>query len=132
MPARERSISEAILGKYFSGMLLLAAGLGIFDRSHLVTGFISVGLFILGAFFLSVAQVKPMDHAVRYQRWRSWRTVPYSEIQECGEWWMYGYIRLHHYVFPWDRIYFLRARSSDSMFGLDKEIISAIRKKSHV
>jgi hypothetical protein len=132
MPARERSISEAILGKYFVGMLLLAAGLEMFDRAHFVSGFVSAGFFILSAFFLSVSQVKPMDHALRYQRWRRWRTVPYSEIQECGEWWIYGYIRLHHYIFPWGRIFFVRARSADSMWGLDKEIISTIRKKSQV
>ncbi|SRR5712664_1513660 len=132
MGAREASLNQAFFNSKVFGLFFCGPGLLIFDRQHLVTVFISLGFFTVGFFFLSVARVKPEETVVKFQRWFRWQVVPYSDIRECGESWMYGYITIRKYAFPWGRIYFARPYSADSLFGLDKEIISTIRSKAHI
>jgi hypothetical protein len=108
-------------------------GLFLFNSAHLyASAFVALGFFVLGFFFVSVARVKPEKEVVKYRRWLRWRVVSYTEIRECGESWVYGYIRLRQYAFPFGRIYFLRPHSSDSLFGWDKEIISTIRARAQI
>ena len=134
MGARETSLNNAIfVFKYAFGLGFFGIGVFIFNKEHPYgTGLVSLGFFVLGAFFLSVVSVQPGNKELRYHRWLRWHEVSYSEIAECGESWVYGYIRLRHYVFPWRRIYFVRANASDSLLGVDKSIISTIRSKAHL
>jgi hypothetical protein len=133
MGARETSLNQAFSRSKVFGLFFCGAGLLLFNREHpYVTAFISLGFFTLGFFFLSVVRVKPEETVVKYQRWFRWQAVPYSEIRQCGESWVYGYITLRQYTFPWARIYFARSYSADSLFGLDKETISTIRSKAHI
>jgi hypothetical protein len=134
MGARETSLNNAIfVFKYGFALGLCAFGLACFNREHpYATGLVSLTFFLAATFFLSVARVRLEGDKIKYQRWLHWHGVRYSEIRECGESWVFGYIRTHKYVFPWGRIYFARPYSSYSLFGWDKEIISTIRSKAHV
>jgi hypothetical protein len=134
MGVRETSLNNAtFVHKYGFGLGFCGMAVFLFNREHPYgTGFVCLGFFMLGAFFLSVGRVQPEKNALKYRRWFRWHAVSYSEILECGESWVYGYIRLRHYVFPWGSIYFVRANASDSLFGLDKEVISSIRSKAHI
>jgi hypothetical protein len=134
MGARETSLNNAaFVFKYALGFWFCGVGLFLFNSKHPYTsGFISLGFFILGLFFLSVVRVKPEKDVVRYRRWFRLHAVSYSEIRECGESWVYGYIRPRQYVFPWGRLYFVRPHSSDSLFGWDKELITAIRSGAQI
>src|SRR5271156_516348 len=124
MRARETSLNLAFFHSKLFGLFFCGDGLLLFSRKHLFeTVLISLGFFILGYFFLSVVRVKPERAVVKYQRWIRWHAVPYSDIRECSESWVYGYMRLSHYAFPWGRIYFARPYSADSLFRLDKEMI---------
>jgi hypothetical protein len=53
-------------------------------------------LLLAAFFFPSVARVEPGNKELKYRRWLRWRAVSYSEIADCGESWVYGYIRLRH------------------------------------
>ena len=35
--------------------------------------------------------------------------APYDEIADCGAVWIFGYLRLRRFVFPWGRLYFVLA-----------------------
>jgi hypothetical protein len=134
MGARETSLNNAVIVlRYGFGFWFCGMGLFLFNREHpYASGFISVAFFISGAFFLSVGRVKPEKEVIKYQRWISWRVIAYSEIRDCGVSWVFGYIRLREYVFPWGRLFFVRPHSADSLFGWDKELISTIRSKAHI
>jgi hypothetical protein len=128
MAAYETSLKNAVfVFKYGFGFFLFLFGLAVFNKQHPYgTGFICLGFIILGLFFLSVARVSPEREVVKYRNWFRWRTVSYSEIQDCGESWVFGYIKCRRYLFPWGKIYFVRGYADDSFFGLDKKIISSI------
>jgi hypothetical protein len=133
MRARETSLNLAFFNSKILGLFFCGQGLFLFNGKHLfVTVLISLAFFILGCFFLSVVRVKPERVVVKYQRWIRWHVVPYSDIRECSESWVYGYIRLSQYAFPWGKIYFARPYSADSLFRLDKEMISTIRSRAHI
>jgi hypothetical protein len=134
MGASERSLKSAIFVlKFGFGLFFCSFGLFLFNGQHPYgTGIVSLGFLIIGSFFLSVARVKPDGNVLKYRRWFRWQAVPYSEISECGESWVFGYVRFHRYVPPWGRIYFARANASDSLFGLDKQVIATIRSKANI
>ena len=134
MGTRETSLNNAIfVFKYGFGLFFCGIGLFLFNGQHPYgTGLVCLGFLILGAFFLSVTRVRLEGTEVKYRRWLRWHALPYSEIQECGESWVYGYIRPRQFAFPWGRIYFARPNASDSFFGLDQEVISAIRSKAKI
>src|ERR1700726_3629566 len=113
MSAKEYSLKSATFGfKYWFGLFFCGMGLLLFNREHpYASAFISLPFFILGFFFLSVVRVKLEATGVKYRRWFRWRAVSYSEIRDCGESWVYGYIRPRQYAFPWGRIYFIRPQS---------------------
>jgi hypothetical protein len=134
MGARETSLNTATLVfKYWFGLFFCGFSLLLFNRQHPYgTGLVCLGFIALGVFFLSVTRVRLEGNEVMYRRWIRWRALPYSEIRECGESWVYGYIKTRRFVLPWGRIYFVRPKSSDSLFGLDREIISTIRFKANI
>jgi hypothetical protein len=134
MGARETSLNNAILVfKYGFGLFFCGLGLFLFNGQHpYATGLVCIGFFILGAFFLSVTRVRLEGTEVKYRRWLRWHALPYSEIRECGESWVYGYIKPHQFAFPWGRIYFVRPNAPDSFFGWGQELISAIRSKANI
>ena len=134
MGVRETSLNNAVLVfKYGFGLFFFGLGLSLFNGQHPYgTGLICLGFFILGAFFLSVTRVRLEGTEVKYRRWLRWHALPYSEIQECGEFWVYGYIRPRQFAFPWGRIYFVRPNASDSRFRLYQDMISAIRSKANI
>lgn len=134
MGARETSLNTATLVfKYWFGVFFCGSSLFLFNKQHPYgTGVVCLGFFILGTFFLSVARVRLEGTVLEYWRWFRWHTVSYSEIRECGEFWVYGYIRPRQYAFPWGSVYFVRPQSSDSFFGWDKEIISTIRARAAI
>jgi hypothetical protein len=134
MGAHEESLKMATLvGKYYFGLFFCGLSLFLFNKEHpYFTGLLSLGFLVLGIVFLSVGQVQSQGSALKYRRWFRWHEVPYSEVRECGEAWVYGYVRLRQYVFPWGRVYFVRANSSDSLFGLDTKVITSIRSKANI
>ena len=134
MGARETSLNNAIfVFKYGFGLFFCGLGLFLFNEQHPYgTGLVCLSFLTLGAFFLSVTRVRLEGTEVKYRRWLRWHGLPYSEIRECGESWVYGYIRPRRFAFPWGSIYFVRPNASDSLFGLDKEMISAIRTKANI
>jgi hypothetical protein len=133
MGARETSLNTAALVNNWLGLFCCGFGLFLFNVQHPYgTGLVCLGFFVLGAFFLSVARIKLEGTEVKYRRWLRWHALPYSQIRDCGESWVYGYIRPRQFAFPWGRIYFVRPNASDSLFGLDKEMISAIRSKANI
>lgn len=133
MSPHKASLTNAWIVKNLFGLFFCGLGLFIFNKEHpYATGVVCLGFLIFGFFFLSVARVQPENEKLKYQSWFRWHAVSYAEIEECGEAWVYGYIRLRHYAFPWGKIYFVRASASDSLFGLDKAVISTIHSKSHL
>lgn len=134
MSAREHSLTASLLiYKYVFGTAFIGSGILLFRTAHpLISGPMGIILCVLGCFFLSVARVKLEHSEVRYRRFFRWYSISYSEIRECGENWVFGYIRPHHYAVPWGSIYFARPDSSDSLFSFDREIIDAIRAKSRI
>lgn len=132
MNAREKSLNTAIyVFKYGFALALIAFGLASFNRSHPYgTGVFCIFFFVGATFFLSVVRITLEGNEIRYRRWLRSHRVPYSEIRECGEFWVFGYIRPREYAFPWGRIYFARPYSSNSLFGWDNEIISIIRSRA--
>jgi hypothetical protein len=134
MGARENSLNSAIhVFKYGFALGSCAFGLACFNREHpYATGAISLTFFVAATFFLSVARVRLEGKEIKYRRWFHWHGVQFSEIRECGESWVFGYIRPRKYAFPWGRIYFVLPNASDSLFGLDKEMISTIRSKANI
>jgi hypothetical protein len=134
MAAYETSLKNAVLLlKYGFGLFFCLFGLAFFNLQHPYgTGFICLGFIILGTFFLSVARVKPEREVLKYRNWFRWHTVSYSEILDCGESWVFGYIKCRRYLFPWGKIYFARGNADDSLFGLDKKIISSIRDRAGI
>ncbi len=134
MAAREASLNNALfVSKYGFGVFFCLFGLLLFNKQHPYgTGFICLGFIILGAFFLSVARVKPEKEVLKYRIWFRWHTVSYSEILECDATWVFGYIKIRRYLLPWGKIYFARPQAADSLFGWDKEIISSIRSRAGI
>jgi hypothetical protein len=128
MGAREVSLNSALLvQKYGFGFGFCGFGIALFTRAHpFVSGFITLGFCGLGSFFLTVARVKLEGGEIRYRRLFRWDAIAYSDVRECGEPWVFGYIRPHRYAFPWGSIYFARPNSSDSLFGWDQKIIADI------
>lgn len=133
MAAYETSLKNAVFVQHALGFFLCLFGFAFFNTQHPYgTAFICLGFIILGAFFLSVVSVKPENEALKYRSWFRWRTVSYSEILDCGESWVLGYIKCRHYLFPWGKIYFARGYADDSLFGFDKKIISSIRNRAGI
>ena len=134
MDARETSLRNAtFVFKYCLGLGFCAFGASIFNREHAyATGLVSLVFFAFGSFFLSVAQVQTGHAELKYRRWLHWRSVTYTEVLECGEAWVFGYVRFRRSAFPWQTIYFVRPYASSSLFGWDKAIISTIRSKAQL
>ena|SRR5882762_2653946 len=134
MTSKESFLNTATLAfKYWFGLGFLGTALFVFNRAHpLGSGIISLVLLGPGLFFLSVARIKLQGTGVRYLRLFRWHEVPYSEIVDCGEFWVYGYVRCRRFVFPWGRIYFVRSYSTEKLFGWDEEIIASVRSRAHI
>jgi hypothetical protein len=132
--AYETSLKNAVfVFKYGFGFFLVLFGLAVFNKQHPYgTEFICLGFIIVGTFFLSVARVMPEREVLKYRNWFCWHTVSYSEIQDCGESWILGYIKCRHYLLPWGKIYSVRGYADDPFFGLDKKIISSICNKAGI
>lgn len=108
-------------------------GLLFFNREHpYASGCISAGFILAGIFFLSVARIKPDARALQYRVWFRWHTIPYSEIVDCGESWVFGYVKARSFLRPWGKIYFARGYADDSLFGWDKKVISKVCKKAGI
>src|SRR6516225_7658850 len=103
MGARETSLSNAaFVFKYCFGLGFFLFGLFIFNREHpYATGLIFLGFLVPAVFSLRVARVEPGHKELKFRRWFHWHVIPYSEIADCGESWVFGYIRLRHSRFPW-------------------------------
>jgi hypothetical protein len=134
MAAYETSLRNAIVVfKYAFGLGFFGVGVFVFNSEHpYATGLLSLALFAVGTFFLSVAKIQWGNDELRYRRWFRWRGVSYSEIVECGESWVFGYIKCRRYLFPWGKIYFARGYSDESLFGWDKKVISSIRNRAGI
>jgi hypothetical protein len=134
MGARESSLNNALLVyKYGFGLGFCGFGIFFFTVAHpLASGVTTLGFIAIGSFFLTVARVKLEQGGIEYRRLLRWHPIAYSEVRDCGESWVFGYIRPHRYAFPWGNIYFARPNSSDSLFGLDREIIVSIRSKAGI
>lgn len=96
-------------------------------RFRLPNILISIPFLIASFFFLTIAQVQPSGDHLRYRRFRKWQIIPYSEIRNCHEHWVFGYLRTTHYLRPWGGLYFTRAQVGLSW---DSETINEIRRKA--
>jgi hypothetical protein len=132
MNAHERSLKIGFINNYVGGIFLIGLSVVIFlDVRSYVTDALGFGVLVVATFLLTVARVKLEGEHLTYQRWWRKHSVPCSEIVACGEDTMFGYVRFRRYVFPWGRIYFARAQSSNQLFGWDKQLVSAIRDKAN-
>jgi hypothetical protein len=134
MNAREHSLNNAIfVSKYGFGVGFAGIGLFLINQEHpFLTGAVASGFFFLSSFFLSVRRVRAEAKTLKYKTFFRWHSIPYSEVRECGSTWVFGYVTLRHYVFPWGSVYFARPMASDSLFGYDLELISIIRSRAHL
>jgi hypothetical protein len=84
----------------------------------------------------ALAIVKPETviawHRAGFRVWFRWHAIPYSEIVDCGESWVFGYVKARSFLPPWGKIYFARGYADGSLFGLDKKAISSICKKAGI
>jgi hypothetical protein len=133
MSAYETSLKNFIFLAYAAGLFLCLFGVVFFTKEHpFASGCVSLVFILIGTFFLSVARVKPESEVLKYRIWFRWRSIPYSEVVDCGESWVFGYVKGRSFLRPWGKIYFARGYADDSLFGLDKKVISAIRKKAGI
>jgi hypothetical protein len=128
MGAREASLNSALLfQKYGFGFGFCAFGIALFTRTHpFVSGFIALGFCGLGSFFLTVARVKLEEGEIKYRRLFRWHAIAYSGVRECGESWVFGYVRPSICVSVGEYL-LCQPNSSDSPFGWDQKILSCSR-----
>jgi hypothetical protein len=133
MGAYETSLKNSLFQVYAMGLFFCLFGVLSFNKEHpFATGCVSLVFILIGTFFLGVARVKPETEVLKYRIWLQWRSIPYSEIVDCGESWVFGYVNGRSSIRPWGKIYFARGYADDSLFGLDKKVISSIRKKAGI
>ena len=133
MRAYETSQKNSLFVSYGMGLFFCLFGTLFFTKEHpYASGCISLGFIIVGIFFLSIARVKPEAEALKYRVWFRWHAIPYSEIVDCGESWVFGYVKGRTFLRPWGKIYFARGYADDSLFGWDKKVISSICKKAGI
>src|SRR5690349_21635782 len=96
--------------KYYAPLLFVTFSIGM-----LYGGFTSRRLLVIfpaliaAFFFLSLANLELRGRVLRYRRFLKWTTLEVDEIRSSGAAWpgVIGYVRLHHYVIPWGRLYFV-------------------------
>jgi len=119
-----RSVSEKLTcWLLWNGVFLVALWVVLFTPTHpYSSGLISLAFVILGTFFLTVAHVRPEREVLKYKIWFWRRAIPYHEILECDESWVFGYVKCRSYLFPWGKLYFVRGYADDTLFGWDRKI----------
>jgi hypothetical protein len=128
MGAYEASQKNSLVGCYGMGFFLWLFGFVLFTPTHpYASGFIGLAFIILGTFFLTVAHVRPEGEVLKYKIWFWRRAIPYHEILECDESWVFGYVKCRSYLFPWGKLYFVRGYADDRLFGWDRKLIASIR-----
>lgn len=133
MGAYETSLKSSLFHAYAMGLFFCLFGAFLFTKERpYASGCISLVFILIGTFFLSVALVKPESEVLKYRIWFHWHSIPYSEITDCGESWIFGYVKGRAFLRPWGKIYFARGYADDSLFRLDKKVISSIRKKAGI
>jgi hypothetical protein len=133
MSAYETSLKNSIFHAYPMGLIFCLFGVLFFTTERpFASGCITLVFVLIGTFFLSVARVKPETEVLKYRVWFRWHSLPYSEVVDCGESWVFGYVKGRSFLSPWGKIYFARGYADDSLFGLDKKVISSLRKKAGI
>jgi hypothetical protein len=79
-----------------------------------------------------VARVKPEAEVLKYRAWFRWHAIPYPDIVDCGESWVFGYVKGRSFLLPWGKFYFVRGYADDSLFGRDKKVVSSICKRAGI
>jgi hypothetical protein len=112
-----------------SGVLLISAP-SFFTRENPPSVFVCAFFLSLSFMLMSLTRVKPELEAVKYRRFFQWKPLQYSEITECGTFWILGFVRSKQYVMPWGRIYFVLPRDRGFDWRWDTGIILFIRNKA--
>lgn len=96
--------------KYYVPMLLIAFSIGmLYDGFSTRRLLVICPALVAAFFFLSLANLDAADGVLRYRRFLKWVAIEPSEVRGSGVAWpgMVGYVRLHRYVVPWKKLYFV-------------------------
>lgn len=104
-----RSHSSSVFVSKYYGPIILLISTHIFWSHGFHWGqlIFLIPIFTAILFLSSLAVLEIPDGKLRYRRLFSWSRVPYDEIVDCGTVWIFGYLRLRRFVFPWGRLYFV-------------------------
>jgi hypothetical protein len=122
----------AINMKYYVPTILAA-----FAVAMLYGGFTSRRLLVIcpalvaALFFLSLANLEVADGVLRYRRFLRWVPIEASEVRGSGVAWpgVIGYIRLHRYVVPWGKLYFVLDERRPG--GTNSTLLAYLSSKKH-
>ena len=109
--------SSVFVQKYYAPLILFG-GTFVFWSAGFRWGqlIFLIPLFVGILFFASLAVLEIPDGRVRYRRLFRWRRVPYDEIVGCGVVWVFGYLQLKRFIFPWGKLYFVLDQN-EKLFG---------------
>ncbi|SRR5713226_1239940 len=111
-PNLQSHFANTIQFKYLVGLLWICFAAWSFGRRPLGWGSLVLLPFVLiSIFHLSLAVVQVRDGMLRYRRFLKWTGIQKEEVVSSGAFFMFGYMRLNHYVFPWGKIYFVLDRN---------------------
>ena len=79
---------------------------------------------------LSLTRIKPENETLKYRRFFQWRSLPYSEITGCSDFWILEFVRAKQRIFPWGSIWFVIPRNRRDGWRWDFGVISFIRSKA--
>lgn len=65
--------------------------------------------YLLAAFLLTAAQIRPEGDHVRYRRFGKWKKIPFCDVLKCemGTWPGIGSLTLRRPMAPWGKLYFV-------------------------
>jgi hypothetical protein len=109
--------SSVFVSKYYAPILLLVSTY-IFWSDGFRWGQLVfyIPIFTAMLFLSTLAVLEIPDGRIRYRRLFGWTRIPYDEIVDCGVVWVFGYLRLKRFVFPWGRLYFVLDQNQ-KLFG---------------
>lgn len=118
--------------KFYVPMILIAFSIGM-----LYGGFTSRRLLVIcpalvaAFFFLSVADLKVADGVLRYRRFLKWMPIESGEVRSSGVAWpgVIGYIRLHRYLVPWGKLYFVL--DEPPLRGGNSALLACLESRKH-
>ena len=116
--------------KFVMSGVCLFVGFNSYNHEHSLSIFVSILFFTLGLAMLSLTRIKPEPESLKYRRFFQWKKLAYSEIEQCAAFWVLGFVRPKHWIFPSGSIWFHLPRDRKYDWRWDHGIISFIRRKA--